>query len=344
MLLVGIVIGVLIGVGGILWVPPETGLLASVAGAVVGVLVTVTAHEAGHAVAAWAVGTPPLMIGIGPVHLERGRRIRLRRSFAAGYVMVLPDPETPLPEIARRFRRISLAGAPAGIAASAGLALAGAATTGSTRGMLVFAALMGLINIASLLPVSSRTTVSDAARFRRLRWGRPSARSDAAALAIMGAAFTRPPDEWPPELVEETLSLTGDPIMDAAVLSVRAAVADAAGNPEGAERCLDQGLDLPLHPAQLCGFRAERAYLRARAGRAAEAREDLDALPAQSAWLRPAVRERATAAVLLAEGRHQDARAALDRARAALDDPLTPTPSERVHILELERSLTAAGH
>ncbi|MFN8121309.1 MAG: hypothetical protein U0237_02660 [Thermoleophilia bacterium] len=342
--LIGVAVGALITVGMILWVPAETGLATIIAGLVVGFVVTLAAHEAGHAIAASALGMPPMVIGIGPVHLQRGRRARLRRPFAPGFVMVLPDPEVPLPEIARRFRRVGLAGPPVGILASAALGVGAGAATGSARGLLVCAALAGVINLPSLVPVSGRTVLSDAARVRRLRWGAPTARTDAACLAILGAAFTRPPAEWPRHLLEEELVLSRDAVMDAMTLSVRAMVAEIAGDLDDAEASLDQALTLPLHPAQLGAYRAGRAYLRARAGRAEEAREDLDAVPSRTPWLRPVVRERVTAAVLLSEGRHADARAALARARAVLDDPMAPIPCEEAGIRELEGLLAAAGH
>jgi hypothetical protein len=74
----------------------------------------------------------------------------------------------------------------------------------------------------------------------------------------------------------------------------------------------------------------------------AEARGELESLPTGSLTVRTVSRERTLAAVLLTEGRVDEARAAVARARAAMDDALALPGVEGARLDELEAEIAAA--
>ncbi|SEI89542.1 hypothetical protein SAMN04488058_102159 [Deinococcus reticulitermitis] len=197
-----------------------------------------------------------------------------------------------------------------------------------------------LLNLISSLPLTGPGLLPDGARWWRLRPGSPTARPEAALLAIAAAATTQRPRDWSPELTQALHEPLHAPLFDASARQYAAQVTADRGDMEQAARHLVEALALTdgQPPLLRAGFLAEQAYVSARQGNAGAARTALSAVPA-TPLLPDSTRARAEAAVLLTEGRHAEVPAVLARGRAALDDPLCPRGVEEAWLDDLETAL-----
>ncbi|HEU4455732.1 MAG TPA: hypothetical protein VFR81_21895 [Longimicrobium sp.] len=300
---------------------------ASVLAVLVGVAwLAVAAHEAGHLLGGRWMGFRFHLFVVGPVRLSRvGGRVRpgLNRSMALGGGVALSVPPDAR-ELRTRFAAVA-AGGPAASLACAAAAAAAYALVGDwplARLCLgVFAVLSAALGAVTLVPNAAGGLPSDGARLLRL--ARPGAvgERDAAVMALgaVSAAGLRPRD-WDPGVVRTALSVADGGFDEALARLLAYRHALDSGRPAEAGEHLRRAL--VLAPATPAPFRPvlqlEAAFFEAaHRGDPGAARRRLDGAAA-SPMAEPALRLRAEAAVLAAEGEGARAADLASRARAAL--------------------------
>lgn len=283
----------------------------------------VLAHELGHLTGGALAGSRPLLLMVGPMKVTwvAGRpQLGLNRSLnlAGGVAAAAPDDDRDLV----RRQLLMVAGGPlTSLLLGALLFLAMTATTGLTNFVLLLAALLSLaIGVITLLPMQASGFYSDGARILLLLRGGPQAERLGAAALIVGAMMAGRIAQVDPSIVARATAL-GDGSLDdigAALLAYTWAL--ARGEVAEAGRHIDHALAheatyvSPARPALL----NEGAYYLARhRGAAAQARAYFEQARG-AAIVEPHDRLRAEAAVLLAEGRPDEARAAAEAGLAAL--------------------------
>lgn len=325
----------------------DTGAIQIRPGAVVvaaslGLFLQILVHEAGHVLAGLGSGLRLVTMAVGPLRYESGRGLRWRRSPLLGFAYLMPPAGMALPQITASFRRMVMGGPAAGFAFGvlcAGLALA--SPDHEFRTFWWVTALLGaVINLLSVVPMVGGGLLNDGARYRRLRPGAPQAGAEAALIALIAAARVQRPRDWPAELMAAALQPHDAPTFDASARSLAAAQAIDTGDLERAAELQRQASELigGLAPALRASFTAEEVYLSALRGQASEARAHFDRLP-RNALMSQVMRLRVEAAVLLAEGRRDEAQAALNRARLDLTSPLASRGIEAAWLDELEARL-----
>ena len=286
-------------------------------------LVVVGFHELGHLIGGRLGGGRLLLWAVGPLMLRRtpaGLRFGLNRSvnLAGGMAASLPsDPTLMTPERAAAM----IAGGPlaslvlsvAALWAAAQLAAAPAPITAiraiAQHQMLGTAAVSLLIFLSSALPFGVGGFKSDGKRVYELLRGGPQSEQEAAMLVLTTASLAgQRPSGYDPTLVAKAVSLRDGSLFDLyGHLTAYYYYADRH-DWAGAQSCLDHVLS---GRAQLAPFirdtlNCEYAWLLAEhTGDAAVARAWLEG--AGRLDFDPATRLRAESAVLLAEGRREEA-------------------------------------
>ncbi|PNY81420.1 hypothetical protein [Deinococcus koreensis] len=329
--------------------PSSGGALT--AGLLLGLIVQILVHELGHVLLGVLGGLRVSLLAVGPLSYQpgyqpgdqqgrrTGRGLRWRPSPALGFAYLVAPPGMALPELVTRYRQMVLGGPLLGLGFTALCWwLAVILPPGGPETVAAVTALLGGgLNLLSLVPLASGGLLTDGARLRRLWPGSPTALREAAVLALVPLSRESRPRDWPAELLDAAQQPQGTPSYDAAARQYAALAALDRGDPAQAERLTRevQALVAPLPPMVQAGFLAEQAYLEARLGHVAAARQTLDALP-RSAFLPSVTRHRARAAVLLAEGNAPEALAAIREARQGLDDALAAPGIEEPWLAELE--------
>ena len=204
---------------------------------------------------------------------------------------------------------------------------------------LSFAAVMNLWHfVVNLIPSESGGVTSDGGQFLNWAWAKPPAERDLLLLSLVTASHggVRPRD-WDRPLIERLLSANDDSAYAVATNLNAYYHALDCGRIEEASRYLDEAIALRKH--RMVEYREgiflESAYFEAfHRGDAEAARDDLDL-----AWGGLAERQtrlRAEAAVLLAEGREEEAAA---KAQEGLE--LIPTSIDRGGAIAEEEWLAA---
>ena len=290
-----------------------------------GVTLPLFLHEAGHLIGGKLVGFRFALYAAGPIMITReGERLKFQFhrhwTLYGGVAASMPVDDRDL------LRRMSwmVAAGPLMSLGVAAAALGAAMLVGATHpGPRFFLFTMGLSSAMNFLAVTipSKTGgfLTDRARFLLLRRGGPEAEL-AAASALLNArnmAGERPRN-WPASAVA-TVERAGDAKFDSLMGQFSHVVRyyeDTGRLPEALERLetVVRRVDL-LPPILQPMIWLERAYLTAIVKRdAAQAREDLGRVGAR-ALVESWDRQRAEAAILLAEG---NASAARELARSAL--------------------------
>ena len=293
-------------------------------------LLAVLLHELGHLLGGLAGGMRLLMFAVGPLRVVRtagGLRFGRHslRSGVLGFVSMLPDPARPF---GPQFGAL-VAGGPAAslVCALAGLAVALA--SGGTVAMhaSAFAIFCTLALLITAIPMRIGGFQNDGEQVRDLMRGGTGAQLKSMLLALIAQSVsgTRPRD-LDTAILTRALELADapaqrDPALGAFVHLVAGMSADDRADIALRDRHYEAVAEAahrlpPPMRAQLAG---ELAYHAARSGRAETAREWMGHV--RGAITDAGNRARIDAAIALAEGRHDAARAAIARARAELKRP-----------------------
>jgi len=282
-------------------------------------------HEGGHWLGGRIAGMRLLLMTVGPIRLTRdadGWRWSafLRAGSFGGLTVMAPDPDRPIaPQLLPM-----IAGGPL---ASLLLALAGLglALAGDGRLMLygaAVAALSGFLFAITAVPRQIGGFLNDAARWRELRRGGAAAEQQALLGTLVAQSLAgRRPRALDAGLLERARELDdgSDPLRSATLHFLAYSMACDRGDVTTAAAALDAVAEraeaIPQGLRQ--AFAIELAYFQA------AHRNDA---PGARAWLErargglvePSIHARTAAALALAEGRHDDARAALAKAEATL--------------------------
>ena len=291
-------------------------------------LLAVLLHELGHLLGGLAGGMRLLMFAVGPLRVTRtagGLRFGRHslRSGVLGFVSMLPDP-------ARRFAPQYGALIAGGPATSFICALAGLAVALANDGLVAvhasaFAIFCTLALLITAIPMRIGGFQNDGEQVRDIMRGGTGAQLKSLLLALIAQSVsgTRPRD-IDSAILTRALELADapaqrDPALGAFVHLVAGISADDGGDIARRDRLYEavaeaaHGLPPPMR-AQLAG---ELAYHAARGGRAETAREWMGHV--RGAITDAGNSARIDAAIALAEGRHDAARAAIARARTALE-------------------------
>jgi hypothetical protein len=200
-------------------------LIAVVVGLAFGGLCALAVHEAGHLAAGRLGGLRPVLLVVGPMHLQFGDGLRVRPNTdlgsAGGIAVAVPQEGTNL----RRAYLMMIAGGPtasllAGLLAVAtfagfGMAFGANATVGRSLLYVMGSAALFIGGIISLglalvtaVPYKLAIQASDGARILTLL--RNDARADraAAVLALSGYWLAgAPPRNWPSSVVRRATAL-----------------------------------------------------------------------------------------------------------------------------------------
>lgn len=324
-------------------------------------LLVVGWHEFGHVVGGWAGGGRFLLWIAGPLKVQRtpvGVRFGLNRSINLGGGLAACMPLEPSKTTPGRTA-IMILGGPAFSLVLAVAALWFAAWLKAApgevtpvrallqNGVLVTAGLSALVFLVTIFPSRVGGFKSDGMRSFELLRGDARSDQEAAILAISSAALAgQRPADFDPALIRRSLALKDGSLFDLyAHLTIYSHAADRGAWTE-AQSHLDYVLSAEekIAPHLRDVIRCEYAWLLAsRTGEAAAARAWLDS--AGSLEFAPATRLRAEAAVLLAEGRTDEA---AEKARSGLHalehrspSPVKP-PFDEAALRELLRRAEAA--
>lgn len=344
-LLIGMGIGAVIGfLGMTIAIPdiaPETKALLRerlgawdvpvlIAVALVVSYVGIAVHELGHVLGGLIARFRFYLYVAGPLRVERDEATgRLSVGFnrvvglAGGIVAMLP---TDTRDLRRRFALV-VAGGPlasfalalaawAPIALDAPLPPLGDVLLGMTA--LISAGL----GVVTIIPMNAGGFASDGGRLLRLVRGGPVAERESAMLPLVSlSAAETPPREWPRELVETVVALRDASSEEAVGNLLAYSWALDTGDVETAARRMDRVLETveACPPALAPSIHLEAAFFTAAFRRdAARARELLARVPEKAYGVKPYDRDRAGAAIALAEGDLPRARELAERALAGL--------------------------
>lgn len=287
-------------------------------------LLVVLAHELGHLAGGALAGFRPIMLVAGPLRLlwvEGRPRVELNRSLAlaGGVAAAAPDDDRNL---IRRMLLMVLGGPLGSLLVGLLAAAALPFTSGLAQALLLIALVLGLmITLVTLLPLRTGGFLTDGARVRMLLRGGPAAERWCASALLVSSAMSGRIRAVDPILVARATALRDGSLDDVGAAFLAYSFHLARGELAAAGAEIDhvvahQGAySAGLRPALLI----EAAYFAARhRGDAPTARAFL-AQTSGSPLVEPYTRARAEAAVLLAEGRPTEARAAAEAGLAALE-------------------------
>jgi hypothetical protein len=296
-------------------------------------------HESGHLVASWVVGFSFYRFYLGPLKITRTRQgLRLQWSkdhLFSGAVLCAPTDDRHL----RRRKAIFSAGGPLANLLLAVVAwrlwffyyAACCANVTSEAPVLVNSlALLALfslgVGLTNLLPFQMQRSASDGLHIWRMLRGGRSCEREIVANQLSSYLLTgvRPRD-WPSDLVLHRIALAEKPSDEHFACMIAYYWALDTGDIPGAGAYLDRTVaTLPRPSKPLTVLALEAAYFEAR---------HRSNLAAARTWLRygkgthfePVLRPRAEMAILLGEGRYEEAlvRAAQGLAACQLQAPKT---------------------
>lgn len=291
---------------------------------IVGVMLPLFLHEAGHIVGGKLVGFRFALYVAGPIMITRvGERLKFQLhrqwSLYGGIAATVPVDDR---DLLRRMAWMVAAGPITSLLVGAGSIAAAFLVDSSHTGPRFFLVVLGISGFANFVAVTVPSTsggfLTDRSRFLLLRRGGVAAER-AAASALLSArnmAGERPRD-WSASslsLLESATDISLDSLLGQSSHVVK--YYEDVGLPERALAILDRVVGhIDTLPSLLRPMlRLERAYLTAVVrGDAAAAREDLEHV-GPKAFVEPWERLRAEAAILLAEGNADGAREVAARA------------------------------
>jgi acyl-CoA thioesterase FadM len=281
-------------------------------------------HEAGHLAGGMLAGFKPALLIVGPLRLSwvDGRpQASLNRSLAlaGGLASAAPDDDRDLP----RRMLLMVIGGPLGSLMVGLLALAALPFAGGLAWLVLFtgAALGFAVTAVTLIPLHAGGFSSDGARIGMLLRGGPLAERWCAMALLVGASMAGRLAETNPAIVARATALRDETVDALGAAYLAYAYHLARGEHAQAGEQLTYALEHQqlfnegVRPALLI----EAAYFTARhRGDAVAARAYLQESKSSSV-VEAYTRRRAEAAVLHAEGRVEEARAAAEAGLQALD-------------------------
>lgn len=295
-------------------------------------LLALALHEAGHVAGGWISGFRFYMYVVGPLRIQRdGNRLKFMfnpvRALWGGLAACAPQR---LDSNLRGHMLNYTAGGPlfSWLGATALLPAMAARQTNENLSfiLLEFGLLSALIGITTLIPMQLSGFNSDGARLWMLLRNQPEGRRWTALAAVAGLAMAERPKHWPAELLE-MLGEGLDPAPDSVFTCLlRHHWHLDRGEWAAAGLWLDRGVANidSLAQATRGGLLMAAAYFEARhRGNTALAREYFELAS------KPGLHNRedqhiTSAAVLIAEGRRQEAHAELELAKRALESKPAP--------------------
>lgn len=289
------------------------------------IFAAIAIHEAGHVAAGVAAGMRFMLFAVGPVRIEReygGGRLAVSWNRSLGFWGGIAGC---LPATTDRIRQQLAALVAGGPAASLLFALvAGVVALRVPMPSLpafvvgMAATMSAAIGAATLIPMRTGGFMSDGGQLLRLARGGPRADRHAATVTLVTRMmWGEPVRDWPREQVDRLVELRDGSLEESMAWSMAYYYHLDTGDRPAAARALNRSLALldrwpaPLVPA----MHVEAAYFAAVSGDAETARTHLAAVPPVSASVKPYERDRALAALALAEG---DTARAVELARNAL--------------------------
>lgn len=299
---------------------------------------TIAVHELGHLLAGLWQGNRFALYAVGPLLvLREGDRVRVRfnRSLSlwGGIAGTMPRPGARAADAVANFRRVVIAGPLASLLLAVVGALLATRASDATRLLGLTAALTsGLIAMVTMLPLKTGGFYSDGARWLMLRRGGAAAERWV-ALSTLGALAMNavPAKEWPGEALANAARLADDSLDGTLLNQMLHGAALMRGDHASATRHMDamraHGAAMPGAVQQLLAL--DSAWWAAMVeGDAARARADF-ASGKGASFASPRTRQRVEAAVLLAEGRPEEARALVRRLKVDLQ---SATGLERLEV------------
>lgn len=289
------------------------------------IFLLVLIHELGHLAGGRLAGFRAYLLLVGPLRVERVRErwtvgLNPRIATWGGLAASAPDDAHNL-----RGRMALYAAAGPGANLLTGTAvLAALVVAAGTLPPVIHAWMMAftlgslILGVLTLIPGQAAGMYTDGGRLLRLLRTGPELEGDLALIALTGLSLAgRRPREWPEALVEQALSLPPDSLMGVFARQVAYLRTLDLGDVEEARAYLEEALDHREVMGEAGGatIRLHGAFFYAtHGGNVARARELLDEAresPLEARHLRPM----AEAAVRMAEGDEEGARAKLDEAR-----------------------------
>ncbi|TVR62824.1 MAG: hypothetical protein EA422_10650 [Gemmatimonadales bacterium] len=312
------------------------------------VFLLVLIHELGHLTGGWFAGFRAYLLLVGPLRVERVRErwtvgLNPRIATWGGLAASAPDDARNL---RGRMALYAVAGPGAnlvtgGIVLTALVVAQGAFPPVVHAWMLAFTLGSLILGVLTLIPGQAAGMYTDGGRLLRLLRTGPELEGDLALIALTGLSLAgRRPREWPEALVDQALSLPPDSLMGVFARQVAYLRTLDLGDMEGAREYLDEALEHrdALGKAGGATIRLHGAFFYAtHGGDTVRARELLDEAresPLEARHLRPM----AEAAVRMAEGDEEGARAKLDEARlltgSSMDRGSSGAEEEWLELLE----------
>lgn len=297
-------------------------------------LAAVLLHELGHLLGGLRGGMRLLMLAMGPLRITRGRhglqvsRHSLRHGIL-GFVSMLPDPARPF---VPQFRNLAAGGPLASLACVMVAALLAVPLDGRAEfHAFGFAAFSAIALLMTAIPMRVGGMETDGAQLLDLARGGIGTQVKALLLGLAGQSISgvRPRD-LDATLIARGLALVdgGDRAIDPALAAFLHLLAALRADDLGDTAAWDRHMAVvaqhanAMQPAVRAQFAVELACHAARGGDVAAAR----------GWLQHAAggivehgdRKRAEAAIAVLDHRHDDARHAIDAARASLSRSIDP--------------------
>ncbi len=319
------------------------------AGVPVLVFLLVLLHELGHLAGGRLAGFRAYLLLVGPLRVERIRErwtvgLNARLATWGGLAASAPDDAHNL---RGRMALYAVAGPGTNLLTGAAVLVVLVAVAPESlppvlhAWMIAFTLGSFILGVLTLIPGQAGGMYTDGGRLLRLLRTGPELEGDLALIALTGLSLAgRRPREWPEALVEQALSLPPDSLMGVFARQVAYLRTLDLGDVERARLHLDEALDHREAMGEKGGatIRLHGAFFYAtHGGDVARARELLDEAresPLEARHLRPM----AEAAVRMAEGDEEGARAKLDEARlltgASMDLGSADAEEEWLRLLE----------
>ncbi|MBB4638319.1 hypothetical protein [Longimicrobium terrae] len=290
------------------------------------IFAAIAVHEAGHVAAGVAAGMRFMLFAAGPVRIEReydGGRLAVSWNRSLGLWGGIAGCLPATTDRIRRQLALMVGGGPAAsllfalVAGWVALRVPMPPLAGFVAGMA--ATMSAAIGAATLIPMRTGGFMSDGGQLLRLARGGPRADRHAATVTLVTRMmWGEPVRDWPRPQVDRLVELRDGSLEESMAWSMAYYYHLDTGDRPAAARAWHRAMALldrwpaPLVPA----MHVEAAYFAAISGDAEAARTHLAAVPPVSASVKPYERNRALAALALAEG---DTARAVELARQALD-------------------------
>ncbi len=287
-------------------------------------------HECGHLLGGRLVGSRFLLLIAGPLMIlreQRGIRVRLNKNLGSygGLAASMPQGDQDIPRkmlvmvIGGPIASLLLAGASLGLAAWPGLLSA------TTSYVLFWIALLsGFTFVATIIPIHNGGYYTDGARILMLLKGGARVERWCAGVLLNNLLLAgRLPREWSPILLQKSTAMPDGTLDDVMGCNFAYYHALDTGNVVGAKQFLERQLtqlnQLPsiIRP----NFALEAAYFEARYHANPEAARRWLA-QTKGGIVDRCTRARVEAAVLLAEGKRDEARACIQTGLSSVKDAM----------------------